>query len=397
MKKRLILLLAAAAPLAATAQQALRDIPETRSPEIHHDNTVTFRLAAPQADSVSITGDFLPPRTVATPQGPATAPGIAPLAKDADGIWTYTTPEPLRPELYGYSFIVDGLRINDPSNAYRLRDIATLTDIFLIEGEHADLYKTDTVPHGTVTKTWYHSPSLGRTRRLTVYTPPGYENNNRHYPVLYLLHGSGGDENSWSELGRATQIIDNLIARRHAKPMIIVMPNGNAALDAAPGESPLGFTEQPTTRIPRLEGAFETAFPEIVSFIDTRYRTLADKEHRAIAGLSMGGGHAYHISKQYPDMFSYIGLFSAAVRPTQTDGGGIYADTEQKLKTQFERQPRLYWIAIGRDDFLYDANTAFRALLDREGYPYVYRESSDGHIWKNWRIYLSEFLPQLFR
>lgn len=397
MKQTLTLLLAAAASLGASAQQALWDLPETTSPEINADHTVTFRLAAPEAHTVELTGDFLPPATIQTPRGEVTAPGTAALTRGDDGVWQFTTPAPLAPELYSYAFIVDGIRVNDPSNVYRLRDIATVSDIFIIDGEQADLYRTADVAHGTVSKVWYHSSTLGADRRLTVYTPAGYESSAERYPVLYLLHGSGGDENAWSELGRATQILDNLIAAGKAEPMIVVMPNGNAALSAAPGESPLGLTRQPTTRIPRMEGAFERSFPEIVSFIDTTYRTHADRRHRAIAGLSMGGGHALHISKEYPDTFDYVGLFSASTRLPEADVSSVYADFDAKLRRQFELRPALYWIAIGRDDFLFDANTAYRALLDANGYPYTYVETADGHVWKNWRLYLSRFLPLLFR
>lgn len=383
--------------LTATAQQALWGLPRTKSPEINADRTVTFRFFAPQAKEVKVTGDFLPPEKTMTPYGESYAPGSALLTKDSDGVWKFTTTSPLAPELYSYSFIVDGLKTNDPSNAFLIRDIATLTNVFLIEGDYADLYKVNAVPHGSVSKVWYSSPSLGMDRRLTVYTPAGYGQSTKRYPVFYLLHGSGGDENAWTELGRAAQILDNLIAKGMAEPMIVVMANGNAALEAAPGESSLGFV-QPTTRLPKtMDGSFETSFPEIVSFIDSNYRTVADKAHRAIAGLSMGGFHSLHISKEYPDMFDYVGLFSAAISPRNGSASPVYENTEQKLAAQFEHAPRLYWIAIGEKDFLYRDNVAYRALLDKNGYPYTYRESPDGHIWKNWRIYLTEFVPQLFK
>ncbi|MDE6682368.1 MAG: esterase, partial [Muribaculaceae bacterium] len=253
------------------------------------------------------------------------------------------------------------------------------------------------VPHGTVSKVWYPSETLGMNRRMTVYTPAGYEKGDRSYPVFYLLHGSGGDENAWPELGRATQILDNMIARGEAEPMIVVMTNGNAALQATPGESSAGLVP-PTTNLPRMmDGAFELHFPEVVSYIDSNYRTIADKQHRAIGGLSMGGFHSMHISKQFPDMFDYVGLFSAAVTPRNGSDTGVYSDLDGKLARQFGAKPALYWIAIGDKDFLYEENKAYRKYLDDHNYPYIYRESPDGHIWKNWRIYLTEFLPQLFK
>ena len=372
-------------PVAALAQQALWGNAPVVSPEIHENNTVTFRLRAPKAVKVQVTGDFL-------------AKGVADLVENKEGVWEYTTPEPLKPELYGYTFLVDGLKINDPSNVYMIRDVATITNVFIIGGERADLYKVNDVPHGTVSKVWYDSPSLGMDRRLTIYTPAGYETSGKRYPVFYLLHGMGGDENAWSELGRATQILDNLIAQGKAEPMIVVMTNGNAALEAAPGESSLGWEKQPTFQLPKtMEGSFEMHFPEVVKFVDKHYRTKANKKSRAIAGLSMGGFHSLHISKQYPDMFNYVGLFSAAIMPGKNATSPVYEDMEGKLATQFAKKPALYWIAIGKTDFLYKANVEYRRLLDEKGYPYEYFENEDGHIWRNWRIYLSEFAPKLFK
>ena len=372
-------------PVEALAQQALWGKAPVASPEIHENQTVTFRLRAPKAVKVQVTGDFL-------------SKGVADLVENKEGVWEYTTPEPLKPELYGYNFVVDGLKMNDPSNVYLIRDVSTITNVFIIGGDRADLYKVNDVPHGTVSKVWYDSPALGMDRRLTIYTPAGYEMSGKRYPVFYLLHGMGGDENAWSELGRATQILDNLIAQGKAEPMIVVMTNGNAALEAAPGESSLGWETQPTFQLPKtMEGSFETHFPDVVKFVDKHYRTKANKKNRAIAGLSMGGFHSLHISKQYPDMFNYVGLFSAAIMPGKNVESPIYQDMEGKLATQFAKKPALYWIAIGKTDFLYKANEEYRKLLDEKGYPYEYFENEDGHIWKNWRIYLSEFVPRLFK
>ena len=194
----------------------------------------------------------------------------------------------------------------------------------------------------------------------------------------------GGDENAWSELGRTAQILDNLIAQGKAKPMI-------AALEAAPGESSLGFAA-PNMNLPKtMEGSFETAFPDVVKFIDKTYRTQANKKGRAIAGLSMGGYHSMHISKQYPDMFD------AAIMPNKDVKSPIYDNLEAKLKTQFAKKPSLYYIAIGNKDFLFQANNDYRKMLDEKGYKYEYYETGEGHIWKNWRIYLTEFAPKIFK
>ena len=259
------------------AQQALWGTQPTVSPQVNNDNTVTFRLKAPKAVKVQVTGDFLPTQEITTEYGKMNIPGTADLTETKDGVWEYTTTEPLKPELYGYSFIVDGLRTNDPSNVYLTRDISTLTNIFIIGGDRADLYKVCDVPHGTVSKIWYDSPKLGMKRRMTVYTPAGYETSGKRYPVLYLLHGMGGDENAWSELGRATQILDNLIAQGKAKPMIVVMTNGNASQEAAPGETHFGLTP-PTTQLPKtMDGSFESAFSDVVKFTDKTFRTQRNK------------------------------------------------------------------------------------------------------------------------
>lgn len=379
------------------AQQALWGGAPVVSPEIHDDNTVTFRLKAPKAMKVQVTGDFLPTQKINTPFGEFDGPGVADLKEEKDGVWEFTTPEPLKPELYSYSFIVDDLKMMDPGNVYMIRDVASVTNVFIIGGGRADLYKVNKVPHGTVRRMWYNSPALDMERRLTVYTPAGYETSGRRYPVFYLLHGMGGDEEAWIALGRTAQILDNLIAQGKAKPMIVVMTNGNAAQEAAPGESSLGFAA-PNMQLPKtMEGSFETAFPDVVKFIDKNFRTVANKKNRAIAGLSMGGFHSMHISKQYPDMFDYVGLFSAAIMPDKDVKSPVYEDMEDKLKVQFSKKPALYWIAVGKTDFLYKANEDYRKLLDSKGYKYSYYETGEGHIWKNWRIYLTEFAPQLFK
>ena len=382
------------------SQQALWGGSEVISPEINPDNTVTFRFVAPNAQTVQVTGDFLPTQKVEIPNiGETEIPGVADLIKDENGLWTFTTETSLEPELYSYSFNVDGMRMMDPNNVYMIRDVATVQNVFLIDGKgsRAHYYRVNDVPHGTLSKVWYDSPGLNKKRRMTIYTPPGYEDSNDSYPVFYLLHGAGGDEEAWPALGRASQILDNLIAEGKAEPMILVMTNGNPNQEAAPGESSEGMIK-PSFNVSRMnQGEFETSFPDVVNYIDTHYRTKADKANRAIAGLSMGGFHSLHISKMYPDLFDYVGLFSAAIFPFEGATAPVYQDFEGKLKTQFEKNPQLYYIAIGDKDFLYEPNKQFRKILDDNGYPYEYLETPDGHIWKNWRIYLTEFAPKLFK
>lgn len=382
--------------LTTFAQQALWGGQNLISPELHSDKSVTFRYFAPNAKNVFVTGDFLAPQKVDSPYGKVDAPGSVELIKNGDGVWEFTS-STLSPELYSYTFIVDGIRTTDPNNVYLIRDVASLTNVFLIDGERASLYKVGDVAHGTVSRRWYNSPTLSLTRRITIYTPVGYETTKQQYPVLYLLHGMGGDEEAWISLGRATQILDNLIAQGKAKPMIVVMTNGNAIQEAAPGESKLGYYK-PSFQLPKtMEGSMETSFPDVIKFIDNNYRTIKSKSGRAIAGLSMGGFHSLHISKQYPDLFDYVGLFSAAIFPNKEVKSPIYENIEEKLKIQFSKKPKLYWIAIGKTDFLYQANSDFRKILDKNNLKYTYFESEEGHIWKNWRIYLSEFTPMLFR
>jgi enterochelin esterase family protein len=381
----------------AVAQQSLWGGQSIISPEINKDNTVTFRLFAPNAAKVQVTGDFLATVKKDTPYGPMDTPGVADLTKGSDGLWQFTTPTALAPELYSYSFIVDGFTTTDPNNVYLIRDVASVTNVFIIGGGRADLYKVNSVAHGTVARRWYNSPTLKMDRRITIYTPAGYENGKEKYPVLYLLHGMGGDEEAWINLGRTAQILDNLIAQGKVKPMIVVMPNGNAIQEAAPGESSLGMYK-PVFQLPKtMEGSYELAFKDIINFVDANYRTIQNRSGRAIAGLSMGGFHSLHISGLYPDMFDYVGLFSAAIVANKDVKSPVYDDMDGKLKIQFSKNPKLYWIGIGRTDFLYKANEEYRKSLDSKGYKYTYFETDGGHIWRNWRIYLSEFTPLLFK
>ncbi len=395
----------AALCLMGTAAQAQQNLswgqgPQVASPDVHADNTVTFNLIAPEAQKVQITGDFLPTKKVEFGGNTYDMPGVADLVKDEKGVWSLTT-EALKPELYTYNMIVDGVKIIDPLNVYNIRDINNLFSVLLIGGDaRTDLYKVNKVAHGTVSKVWYESPTAGLTRRLTVYTPAGYETSGKEYPVLYLLHGIGGDENAWSELGRAAQILDNLIAQGKAEPMLVVMTNGNISQEACPGETSEGF-KVPTMMLPKtMEGSFETAFPDVVKFIEKTYRVKKDKAHRAIAGLSMGGFHSLFISINNPDLFDYVGLFSAAVDQQQTDPKGfpnVYVDRNAKIDKLFSKNPKLFWIGCGKTDFLYKNNADLRAYLDSKNHKYTYLETEGGHIWRNWRIYLTEFTPLLFK
>ncbi len=381
MKKLFISIAAIAfACLAAQAQQALWSRAAVVSPQINDDGSVTFRLNAPETRKAIVAGDFT------TREGKDI--GFGEMTRNEQGVWEFTTP-PLRSELYSYTFVVDGVRMCDPSNVYINRDVASVMNILIVDGDRGDLYKVNDVPHGSVKRCWYDSPTLGKQRRMTVYTPAGYEQGKEKYPVLYLLHGAGGDEEAWMTLGRTSQILDNLIAEGRCRPMIVVMTNGNPWQQAAPGESAAGMV-QPAMKFDPSQKSFEEAFGDVMTYVESNYRTIRKKEARAVAGLSMGGGHSFNISRMYPDKFDYVGLFSAAVGDVKD------AEVAASLAAQRDKGFKLYWIACGNTDFLYQANRDYMKYLDSIGFPYVYRESDGGHIWRNWRIYLSEFAPMLF-
>ena len=380
MKSRLLTLAIMLSMSIATlsAQQNLWQNEPPKSPEIHADMSVTIRLYAPNAERVTLVGDFVD--------------NVA-MTRNAEGVWEYTS-APLASELYNYWFNVDGIdHVNDPANSYVVRDVGSQMNYFIIPGERGDLYAAQDVPHGTMAKVWAEV-SDGRARRMTIYTPAGYEEGKGRYPVLYLLHGMGGDEDAWTATGRVAEIMDNLIAEGKAEPMIVVMTNGCTQHVSAPGYSHEGMWRPYMSG--SMDGSFEAMFPSIVEWVDDHYRTKAKKAYRAIAGLSMGGFHSMQISKEYPTMFDYVGLFSAAIFRGK-EGVETYSNLEAKLERQFDEGVKFYWIAIGKDDFLYDENVRYRALLDSEGYPYTYRESDGGHIWRNWRIYLGEYAQLLFK
>ena len=378
------------------AQQNLFPAQNIKSAIVNEDGSVTFNFLAPKAHRVQIVGDFMEGEK-GTNAG-MVASGFVDMTEGKDGLWTYTT-KPLESELYSYMFMVDGIATIDPNHPYVFRDFATLTNLFVVGGGQGDLYMVNDVPHGTVSARWYHSEGLKATRRMNVYTHAGYESSKKtRYPVLYLLHGSGGDEDEWKNFGRACQILDNLIAQGKAVPMIVVMPNGHVGMDAAPGESDWGYYKP--YHVKDAPGAFESNFLEIVNFIDKEYRTIAKKSARAIAGLSMGGGHTCHITANFPDTFDYIGLFSAAVgyRPKEmAQESPIYQNIYEKIDVLFQKKPELYWIGCGSEDFLHKNVADLRAKFDEKGYNYEYLETGGGHIWKCWRIYLSVFATKLFK
>ena len=351
------------------------------SPEISKDGAVTFKIKAAKADSVRLIIDTRVD-TLMKRQGNET--------------WSITLCD-LEPDLYMYYFTIDGTKVLDPENAQVLRDVKNVMNTFILDPNGDCPVAVHDVAHGEVRAIWYDSPTLGEKRRMMVYLPAGYEMSRQKYPVLYLLHGTGGDETVWLEQGHTAQILDNLIASGKAEPMIVVMPNGHTDTPAAPGMGP-DNNEQPTFAHKQwMEGTFEQSFNDIVNWVDNHYRTRAAKRYRAIAGLSMGGYHSLYISANQPDDFGYVGLFSPAITRMDKGKSRIYDDLEAKLKAQFKQRPKLYWLGIGKDDFLYQDNAEFRKLLDKNRLRYTYHESGAGHEWANWRDYLVIFTQLLFK
>lgn len=346
------------------------------SPEIQNDS-VTFRLKADYATVVKLSGSWMP-----NPWG-----GTIDMTRGENNVWEVTIPLP-EPEIYTYNFVADGVSVNDPQNVMVQRDGSRYLSMLLVDGERTENYKPAN-QRGTVSHPWYDSEILGINRRLTVYTPYGYEKNTKtKYPVLYLLHGAGGDEEAWSSMGRTAQILDNLIEKGLAKPMIVVMPNGNPNQQAA---QTFGL---PTTeydwRNPENSNLYvKSLVEEIVPFIEKNYRTVAKKSHRAIAGLSMGGGHTIAASGMYPDTFDYICPLSM----------GAHKSDELSAQLQGIKKAgyKLYWLACGNTDFLFDQANELDEALTENGLEHTYYLSEGGHVWANWRLYLNTFAPLLFK
>ena len=351
------------------------------SPEVHEDGRVTLRFAAPQATTVQVAGEI--------------TGGAGPVAmvKGSDGIWSVTV-GPLEPEIWSYSFRVQGVDMADPANpAVKPTPPGQAMGSFVeVPSSTPAFYDSRAVPHGEVRMLPYESKAMGVTRWLWVYTPPGYEQSGARYPVLYLLHGNGETQTGWVMNGRANVILDNAIADRRAQPMIVVMPQGHALQGANVG---------PLVRIDGETSMFSPRFPkdlmeDVLPLVESRYRVKRDVSARAIAGLSMGGGQALTIGLQHPELFGYVLGYSAAV-------DGQFVGTEETLSrlptdpAKAARQHRLVWVSCGRRDFLYENNKQFVAALERRGVKVTYREGAGSHVWSVWRHDLHESIPLLFR
>lgn len=338
--------------------------PRPVSPEIHPDGRITFRLQAPKATKVSVICE---------------AVGTQPLTKDEQGLWSLTV-GPVAPGIYDASFDVDGLRITDPLSPNVFGNRQGSRGYVEVPGPagHPRHDEWRDVPHGAVTIHWYTSAATGERRRVHVYTPPGYPKTpDARYPVTYLLHGSGDNDSHWTLLGRANVIADNLLADGRVVPMLIVMPDGHLA----------------SRERARSREAFEKDLLEsLVPLVEANYRVQADPQHRAIVGLSMGGGQSIGAGLGHLEKFAWVGAFSAAVSGQDPVLAGLRADVNaanQKLK--------LLWIGIGKDDFLLTRNHEFIKALEELKIRHTYQETAGSHAWGVWRGYLAEFLPLLFR
>jgi enterochelin esterase-like enzyme len=370
-------------PAAAPRRAGLSRPVFPKSPEILPDNRVILRLYAPKATTVSVAGDWMNGATVSEN-----------MIKGDTGLWTVTL-GPLKPDYYGYKFTVDGITNIDPGNLQIRRDWLGYESVLLMPGKETDLYFVKNIPSGTLLKVWYDSPVLGFRRRMYIYTPPGYEKSTEKYPVLYLLHGGMNDEDTWTSMGRVNVIMDNLIAQGKAKPMIVVMPNGN------PDQASVPFEAYPFTPAPELvgpepmnmaNGFFESSLvKDIVPFIEANYRVQANKENRAVVGYSMGGGQTYRIAMDNPAVFDYVGLFGPAV-------SGQASETDKRIDALKKADPKLFWVGCGLADPLYKSTTTvLLPLLKNNDIKYFFKETPGGHNWQNWRIFFSECVQVLFK
>ena len=377
--KKILLIIAGLAMLTASAgAQELRNFNfggarQIVSPEIAGDST-TFRLSADYATVVTLYGSWLPGYG-----------DRVPMVKGEGGVWSVTIETP-DPEIYTYNFFVDGVSVNDPQNYMVQRDGTRYLNMLLVPGERSENY-FESSQRGTVSYKWYDSELLGLNRRLTVYTPYGYETSKAKYPVLYLLHGGGGDEEAWTSMGRAAQILDNLIEKGLAEPMIVVMPNGNAGQQAA---CTMGLSVKEFPRTEANANLYVTSLvKEIIPYIEKNYRVIAKPEARAIAGLSMGGGHTISATTLFPGTFDYICPMSCGVG----ESDHLDADLQGIKKAGY----KLYWIGCGTADFAMPGSEVLDEALTRNGMEHTFFTSDGGHEWKNWRLYLNTFARLLFK
>ncbi|HWX19620.1 MAG TPA: alpha/beta hydrolase-fold protein [Candidatus Binatia bacterium] len=384
MQRKIILKFAAHLATAFVAlTSAAQPGPRVTSPEVTPDRHVTFRIHAPKAQAVRLSAGDIP----GNGQGAA-------MTQTTNGIWEVTL-GPIVPGSYRYNFNVDGVSVIDPRNPATSESNANTWSLVHIPG--ADFMDTQDVPHGAVAEITYYSKSLQRFRRMHIYTPPGYETGKGRFPVFYLLHGASDCDDSWSSVGRAGFILDNLLAAGKAKPMVVVMPAGHTG----------PFTSRaPGSPRPRVDDFAKDFMDDIMPYVEQHYRVRAERQSRAMAGLSMGGGQTLNIGIPHLEKFAYLGVFSSGVFGITGRGPGGNAPSGPSFEEQnqavldnpkLKQGLKLFWFATGKDDFLIETSRATVAMLKKHQFDVVFKETSGAHTWLNWRDYLNEFAPQLFR
>ena len=371
--------------MSLAAAQAPPQAPQVISPDVSADKRITFRILAPQAQTVLLNATDIPGN------GPA-----APLTKGTNGVWEITT-NAVPPGAYRYAFVIDGVATIDPRNPSTSESNTNSWSMVYVAG--SDAADTKNVPHGSIAEVNYYSSALRAFRRMHVYTPPGYETSSKKFPVFYLLHGAGDSDDSWSSVGRAGFILDNLIAARRAKPMIVVMPAGHTRTASG---NPLSATGT---------DPFVSDFvDDVMPYVQSNYRVLTDRASTAIAGLSMGGSQTLNVAIPHLEKFGYVGVYSSGLlgafpiagrrgAPAAPVAGPGEWESRYGAKLDdagLKRGLRLFWFATGKDDFLLTTTTATVDLFKKHGFSPVFKESAGGHTWLNWRAYLSEFAPMLF-
>jgi para-nitrobenzyl esterase len=355
------------------------------STEIASDGRVTFRIYAPAASEVAVQGDLVDNY------------GAVPLTRDEQGVWSVSV-GPLTPDLYTYSFLVDGVKTLDPKNPLIKQGLRGVDSMVMVPGPEAAFLETRPVPHGEIRIAWYPSSTLGGERRLHVYTPPGYDQSTDRYPVLYLLHGGGDEDSGWSTVGRAGFITDNLLADGKSLPLVIVMPNGSLPRPEGLPRFVPGATPSPEAVAARAaaQARFTSELMnDIVPFVEKTYRVRSDPQSRAIAGLSMGGGQTQRVLAGHPYAFAYAAIWSAGARSPEAfekEAASFLAASEKVNQTI-----RVLSIRVGEKDFALEGSRNLSALLTKHGIEHRLQVNDGGHTWINWRLYLSELLPQLFR
>jgi len=392
--------------------------PTVVSPEVMSDGHVIFRIAAPKAEKVTLSSGDITVLFTGGGAGAITGTNIAAvmpatpipaggpeLTKNDTGIWE-TTLGPLPPGAYRYVFQVDGVRVLDPVNPHTAESLGNVWSLFTVSGAAA--MDTADVPHGAVAEIFYYSSVLKTTRRMHIYTPPGYEAGNAKYPVFYLLHGAGDSDDAWTSVGRAAFIFDNLLAAKKIKPMVVVMPAGHQ-----PG-IPFGAPPATPSPTPAVNPFTNEFISDMLPYVEKHYRTINDRQHRAIAGLSMGGNQTLDIAFTHLNLFADIGVFSSGATlgggrgrapaadaapatppPARPDWEAIHlADLNN---ASLKKGTKLIWLSTGKDDNLIAATRTTVEILKKHGFEPVFIESPGAHSWFNWRNYLIEFTPQLFQ